>query len=93
MGFGELSGGRPIRCAVDCGMQSDNSTPSQTGTGTKTDKTGKTVPVAGLPADHRPLEGVKEGITEGGLPETSGEPNTTGATEKGRRNVNRGLHS
>ena len=74
-------------------MQPDNSTPSRSGTGTKTDKTGKTVVPQDVPGDHKPLEGVNEGLTEGALPPTSGEPNTTGMRENGRRNVNRGLHS
>jgi hypothetical protein len=46
-----------------------------------------------IPADHKPREGVDEGLTEGALPPTSGEPNTTGVRDNGRRNVNRGLHS
>jgi hypothetical protein len=74
-------------------MQPDNSTPSQTGTGTKSDKTGKTVTPRDVAPDHRKLEGVNEGVTEGSLPKTSGEPNTTGTRDNGRRNVNRGLHS
>jgi hypothetical protein len=74
-------------------MQPDNSTPSRTGTGTKTDKTGKTVPTHAIPPDLREVEGVNEGLTEGALPPTSGEPNTTGMRENGRRTVHRGLHS
>lgn len=74
-------------------MKPDNSTPSQTGTGTKSDKSGKTVAPRDIPADHKPREGVDEGLTEGALPPTSGEPNTTGVRDNGRRNVNRGLHS
>ncbi len=74
-------------------MQPDNSTPSRSGTGNKTDKSGKTVARRDLPEDHRKIEGVDEGLTEGSLPPGSGEPNTTGMRDNGRRNVNRGLHS
>lgn len=74
-------------------MQPDNSTPSGTGTGTKIRKSQMTVGVDDIPPEHRGLEGVNEGLTEGALPPTATEPNTTGAREKGRRNVQRGLHS
>lgn len=71
-------------------MKPDPSTPSRQGTGTKTDKSGKTVDRGEIPRDHRRLEGVNEGPTEGALPATSGEPKTAGVGEKGRRNVSRG---
>ncbi len=74
-------------------MKPDATTPSRQGTGTSADKTGKTVGRADIPQEHRKLEGVNEGPTEGSLPPTSTEPNETGVTTRGRRNVNRGLHS
>lgn len=74
-------------------MQPDASTLSRQGSGTKSDKTGKTVPREEIPEDQQGREGLDEGLTEGALPPTSGEPNTTGLRENGRRNVNRGLHS
>lgn len=73
-------------------MEPDSSTPSRQGSGTKTDKTNKSIAQDDIPADHRPLSGVKEGITEGALPPGSTEPRVSPANE-GRRNVNRGLHS
>jgi hypothetical protein len=74
-------------------MQPDNTTPSRTGTGTKSDKSGKTVGRQDIPKEHRELEGVDEGPTEGALPPTSTEPNTTGLRGGPRRNVRTGLHS
>jgi hypothetical protein len=64
-------------------MKPDASTPSRQGSGTRTDKSGKTVAPRDLPGDHRELEGVDEGVTEGALPPSSGEPNTTGVTGRG----------
>ena len=93
LSFGKCEHGRGNPLAIRLTMQPDNITPSQTGTGTKTDKSGKTVAPQDLPKDHKPLEGVNEGPAEGALPRTSGEPNTTGLRDQGRRNVNRGLHS
>lgn len=74
-------------------MQPDASTPSRQGSGTKSDKTGKTVSQDDIPLDQQGREGLDEGLTEGALPPTSGEPNTTGSGGKGRRNVDEGRDS
>lgn len=73
-------------------MQPDPSTPSHQGSGTKANKTQKTVAETDIPDENRELSGVKESIDEGALPESTAHPRVSSANE-GRRNVNRGLHS
>lgn len=91
--FGNPARRRSAGPGVTWGMQPDASTPSRQGSGTKSDKTGKTVPREAIPEDLREREGVDDGLTEGALPPTSGTPNTTGMRENGRRNVDKGMHS
>lgn len=72
-------------------MKPEPSPPSHQGTGTKNDKSGKTVADESIPAENRVHAGENEGPAEGALPRDQTRPQTSGVEDEVSRGISGAL--